>query len=77
MRGHDRSVEMSVTRMDRIRTLVEDPETQEFFARVRDRLMPDGRFEFGRSPWIDIFVMASACVAVEEAYDHIWERLFP
>jgi hypothetical protein len=68
---------MNATKIERIRVLVEDPETQEFLVRVRSELMPDGRFEFGRSHWTDIFALASACVAVEDAYDHIWERLFP
>jgi hypothetical protein len=68
---------MNATKMERIRVLVEDRETQEFLVRVRSELMPDGRFEFGRSHWTDIFALASAYLAVEEAYDHIWERLFP
>jgi hypothetical protein len=68
---------MNDTKLKRIRQLVEDPEAQEFLEHVRSQLMPDGRFEFGRSHWTDVFAMASACLAVEEAYGGIWERLFP
>jgi hypothetical protein len=68
---------MSTSKLERMRQLVEDPETQEFLKRVRTEQMPDGRFEFGCSHWTDVFAMASACVAVEEAYEGIWDRLFP
>ena len=68
---------MNAMKLERIRSLVEDPETQEFFEHMRQESMPDGRFEFGRCHWTDVFAMASACVAVEDAYTRIWERLFP
>ncbi len=67
---------MNAQKLERIRSLVEDPEIQVFYDHMRRRLMPDGRFEFGCSHWTDIFAMASACVAVEEAFLRIWDERF-
>lgn len=67
---------MNAEKIERIRELVEDPEIQAYYAQMKHRLMPDGHFEFGCSYWTDVFAVASACLAVEEAFAARWDQGF-